>query len=339
MLILPIANDVIHKQFLQEIKAIQEEIDLQQEDALAHKAELIKLQQALQMEVDDYQKKQQPKEVLISPDASKASILMNVLQGKLTRENINDYLINNAVGVGWTTILMTALSFKTALDAATLAGRSIGEMLSKTSKIIGLVLFPIHFAIDGLRSLWTLYNLSREKMIGRNARVLATIVNFVAIGGAAVVTALAIANPFLIPAIFMVVMAAGIFKCVSESRQLSKAIKIEKATIEKLSQEIDELKKDLTKPNPVKMNRLAAQLARHESQREQLAEQRFHARRELVFTAVSTAAVVMLIVGVIFPPVALAGLFLFAAAGIVNVIDSLNGFKASKAIQRTYNRI
>ncbi len=247
--------------------------------------------------------------------------------------------VNVGVGTVWTSILTTGINLKTGIDAAVYAGRAVANGLVVASKILGAVLFPVHFAIESVRSVWELYRLGRERMIGRDTHINATIVNFGAIGMAIMVTAFGITNPFVLPIIFMAVMGAGIYKTISVSRQLTAAMKEESKVIRDLDKQIKDLKDTQDPLNQAKLNTLTKQKERHENQLAQLTEQRFQARRELVFTAISTAAVIMLIVGVLVPPVAFAGLFLFASAAIVNVVDANTNFRASRAIARAYNKV
>ncbi|MDR3490425.1 MAG: hypothetical protein P4M12_00115 [Gammaproteobacteria bacterium] len=219
-------------------------------------------------------------------------------------------------------------------------GIFLKETIASTTAIISKLLFPIHFAIDGARTLWDLYQITRTKMIAKKMQFGATALSLSAITAGAVVLGLGIVNPFALPAIFAVMTGAAIFKSIYLSRKIPTMITDEKENLKKVDDEISALAMQDNNPtNDAQFVVLNAQKTRHAYQITHLQTQLFHARRETAFNGISAVAIGLLVGGIFFPPLVAAGLFLFASAGMVNLIDSKINFWISKKISGVANGI
>jgi hypothetical protein len=246
---------------------------------------------------------------------------------------IENNLVTPAAKIAWPFLLGVGLILKEGVIA--------------TAKILSKVLFPLHFAVDGLRSAWDIVVAYRNKKMQQRKTVIAThAINLAGIVAAAAVVGSAVVAPLALPIIFAGLSIAGFYRTasgLSKSKAILKETKYELANVcnylNSVKSEL-EVEKNLKKVRPNEANKieeLNCEITFLESKQKRLKIQldsqettRQQAAKGLALDAVGIVAISALIVGAVltlaFPPVAAAlataGLVTFAAVSIVNAVTS-----------------
>ena len=223
-------------------------------------------------------------------------------------------------------------------------GIFLQETLPIATTVVKSFLFPLHFALDGLRSIWDIYRLARDKRAAhREVKLGANIFNVAGLGVASVLVGLAVTNPFALPGVFLGLVGASIVKdsyLLSQNKKALADVKTEKTAVEA---EIRAIKRGIDiatldgqseatmhQAQTLRLTRLEAKSKRIDQQLTTLRAERTELRRGMVFHVLSMVAVGLLlsaaVLALTFPPVAIAvmgaGLMLFAAVSITNVLTS-----------------
>ena len=222
---------------------------------------------------------------------------------------------NTSVGLGWSVLLGVGIILKETVQVA--------------APVLTVFLFPLHFALEGLRSIWEFYQTARDSAAAHRKTLLGSnIVHIMALIAAATVTALAITNPFALPVIFLGLTGAGLYKTVATIMQTRKAIKAAENELI-VAQSQSKALKDLNsndKKVQFMLIRLEAKENRLKEQLTHLQAKRSELRRGLVFNLIAIAAVGLLLAAALFPPAAIAlagvGMLLFASTVIAGVLTS-----------------
>ncbi len=184
-------------------------------------------------------------------------------------ETIDHYLVTPTMRLAWTVMLGVGLIIQeTVLLAATL---------------VKSVLFPVHFAVDGVRSLWDLRRIWNDKnSANRHLHLSATGFNILGLAIAATLVGLAVSNPFALPVVFFGIVGAGLAKNSYLYRQNKAAIKALKVEEQVVNEEIGELNgKNNNTINAARRTTLTAKKKRIGRQLTTLHEQRMELRRTL----------------------------------------------------------
>ena len=228
-------------------------------------------------------------------------------------------IITPTLGLGWSFLFGVGIILK--------------ETVKLTTAILTPFLFPLHFTLDGIRSIWTLYRTARDKAAAQRKTLLGTnIIHIMGLIAASIVTALAITNPFALPVIFMGITAAGMYKNGYVLHQTKKLISITEKELLETKAEIKTLSELSEQTNEIKLKiaRLQTQEIRLTAQLSHLKTKRFELSRERIFNSIGVFAVGLLLASavltIVFPPaaalVSMAGMLLFASAVIGGVLTS-----------------
>jgi hypothetical protein len=234
---------------------------------------------------------------------------------------IEKYFLDYFTTIFWTLFLSSSLITRTTVNSLIYAGKSVVYWIANIAQIIGLTLFPLFFAIDGSRSLVMLFLQWRKKdnnempRLIRNTLIVANVFNVITIAVGCILLGM-VANPYALPIVFMLITLGNVVKAIVSSYQYSHAIRLVQAEM----QAVD--------PSTTQHVELQGKQGKIDN----LTKHRFRERRDLVFNLFGIAAVTMLLVGVGIPPVGFAGLFLFALAGLVNLIDAKTNFVLSRGV-------
>lgn len=243
-----------------------------------------------------------------------------------TRAKIEKYVVSPVIRNLWSVLLNASIFVKELVASATL--------------IIDKLFFPLYFAFDGARTLWDFYQMAYSQVHARGMQIKVALFNIAAITTAIILIGLTVTNPFAFPIIFAAMIGAGIFKTIYLSREISRIIIQEEEIVKELESKISIL--EAQNNDPVAQSHLTlfkTQKSRHDQQVIQLHEQLFQTRRELSFTVIASVAIGLLFAGIFFPPLIAAGLFIFAGAGIVNLIDSKTNYWATRKISHAFTGI
>jgi uncharacterized protein (DUF2062 family) len=236
--------------------------------------------------------------------------------------------LHAGVGMGWTILLGV--------------GVILQETVAVTTRVLSTFLFPLHFVIDGLHSIWDLYRNIRDKhQAQRKTLIGANIGHISALIAAATVVALAVTNPFALPIIFLGINGIGLYKnkvILSATNQLIEDTKLELRDINTKIETLGSAVAVLLKPtdlaahavNRAMIDTLEATKMRLEHQLTQLDAKKSELRRGIAFNGLALVAVGLLlssaVLSIVFPPaaavVAMAGMLLFATTILTNVLTS-----------------
>jgi len=123
-------------------------------------------------------------------------------------------------------------------------GLILQQTVDVSAAILGKLLLPINFAIDGLRSIWDFYHTWRDKTLAQRKTKLTTLAfNIAALIAASIVFGLAVTNPFALPSIFMGIILMGVYQSGYSRYETASLISEEIKMIQSLEQNRDELKK------------------------------------------------------------------------------------------------
>ena len=236
-------------------------------------------------------------------------------------------VINPLLGLGWPTLLSIGIILQ--------------ETVKVTTSVLSTFLFPLHFTLEGIRSIWSLYRTARDSDLAHRKTIFGT--NFVHILGliaAATVTALAVTNPFALPVIFIGLNGAGLYRNAYILRQTNQSIQSAEKALVETSAKIKAHTESIFVLNPddptpdTKLNALLAseeaKSKRLTTQLTNLKAQRFELRREMVFNSLGMVAVGLFLASavltVIFPPAAAGltavGMMFFAGTALANILTS-----------------
>src|SRR3990167_130401 len=209
-------------------------------------------------------------------------------------------------------------------------GIIIQETVKVAAPILAVFLFPLNFALEGLRSIWSLYQTARDGNAAQRKTVLGTnSVRLLSLIAAATVMTLAITNPFALPVIFIGITGSGLYKTVATILQTKKLIKATKSELDEAQAQIQGFK-EINSNDPkvvLKLIRLDAKEKRLQEQFTRLQVKHSELNRELMFNLLGVAAVGLLLAATLFPPAAVVlastGMLLFASTIIASVLTNV----------------
>lgn len=233
-------------------------------------------------------------------------------------QKISD-VINPTVGLAWNLLLGVGIILQ--------------ETVAVTAPILGAFLFPLNYALDGLRSIVNLYQTARDSAAAHRKTVLGTnVVHILALVAASAVIGLAITNPFALPVIFLGITGAGMYKSSYALLQTRKSIEASEKELHDTQIAIGTLKgvKNLEEKDKLHLANLQAKENRLTKQLTHLKAERSELRRQSEFNSLGMVAVGLLlasaVITLIFPPAAAAlagvGMLLFASTVIASVLSS-----------------
>lgn len=214
----------------------------------------------------------------------------------------------------------------------------LGGVLGFVGDAISIAFIPFKLVVNGFLSIFALYATYVDRTAAqRKSKLFEATVNVVAAIATAVLVLAVAANPIGLGVIMLASMVVGLYKDSYVTHQNRMEIAKTKAQLDKY--ETQRMIIAAEDPNDIRLASLEKLIHQKELQLKELREKRLMGGHSTFFSTLSLVGGILLVAGLGFPPLAVAGGALLFAGGILKAIDKRSNYAISRWVAKTASKV